>query len=149
MFWMSCVSFWAVLRCMVFNSWHFRTLCLFHLHRPRLWGWKRHSVLKHRLLNTIHQRTIQKITHNMFLSPPQIILGRWTPEQISAQYWWQFPCTSQESNFFTSVTLQQTSLPLQALLSKTWAKLSVSLPQFAQQFEILVFEFCIPKITQK
>jgi hypothetical protein len=32
-FWMSCVTFWVVLRRMVFNSRRFGTLCLFHLHR--------------------------------------------------------------------------------------------------------------------
>jgi hypothetical protein len=28
-----CVIFWVVLQCMVFNSRHFGTLCLFHLQR--------------------------------------------------------------------------------------------------------------------
>jgi hypothetical protein len=30
---MSCVTFWVVLRRMVFDSQRFGTLCLFHLHR--------------------------------------------------------------------------------------------------------------------
>ena len=65
---------------------------------------------------------------DIFLNPLQTILGRWTPEQISTQYWWQFSRPSQESNSFTYVYLQKTPLSLPTLLSKTWAKLSVSPP---------------------
>jgi hypothetical protein len=91
-FWMSCVTFWVVLRRVVFNIRRFGTLCLLHLHRrvdakwedrnswctclphhkflsshfasTRLWRWNRHSVTKRRLLNTTRRRTIQKVTHD-------------------------------------------------------------------------------------
>jgi hypothetical protein len=70
----SCVTFWVVLWCMVFNSWCFGTLCLFHLHgqvdakifaSTCLWRWNRHSVPKRRLLNTICQRTTEEVTHDI------------------------------------------------------------------------------------
>jgi hypothetical protein len=63
---MSCVTFWVVIRRMVFNNRRFGTL----LH---LWRWNIHSVPKRRLLNIIRRRTTQKITHDKNLTDSGII----------------------------------------------------------------------------
>jgi len=83
---------------------------------------------------------------DIFLNPLQSILGRWTPEQISTQYWWKFSCPSQESNSFTYVYLQQTSLSLLALLSKTCPKLSVSPSHFKTIRKFWSFNFLSLKL---
>jgi hypothetical protein len=55
-FWMSCVTFWVVLRRMVFNSQRFGHFASTHLR----W-WNIHGIPKCQLLNTIHQRTTQRL----------------------------------------------------------------------------------------
>jgi len=54
----------------------------------------------------LHASTTSR-PQDIFLNPLQSIPDRWTLEQISTQYWWQFSCHSQESNSFTYVYLQR------------------------------------------
>jgi hypothetical protein len=92
-FWMSRVIFWVVLRRVAFNSRRFGTVdmkCVTHLTSTHLWRWKRHSVLKRRLLNTIRQRTTQKITHNMEIDVRKTDWIQRGPEQGSVASFWQY-----------------------------------------------------------
>jgi hypothetical protein len=94
---MLCVTFWVVLRRMVFNSRRFGTLCLFHLHRrvdasaikhhtpennPN--GYTRHTEQPKRLHTTY--RTTQKVTHDIQKKPKRYTWHTEQPKTLHATY---------------------------------------------------------------